>query len=404
MTTDPKALSRTEFIVLLATMISITAMAIDIVLPALNDIGAALNVSNPNDVQLVITSLMFGFASGQIFAGPLSDSFGRKPIIYLGFFILICGSLLSMLATSWEMMLVGRVLQGLGCASPRIVTLALVRDGYEGRAMAQIMSIVMAVFIIVPAVAPAIGQGVLLLADWRAMFGVLIGMAVLSGLWLGVRQPETLVPAKRRPFSIASILGGMGIVFRARLAVGYTITSGLIFGAFLAYLSTAQQIYEITFDLGEMFVVYFGFGALSIGVASIVNSVLVMRLGMRRLIWWALLGMIGLSAALLIPVLLADGVPPFWMFFTWLMTSFFCVGILFGNMNARAMEPLGEIAGLGAALVGAISSFMSLPIAWVIGQAFDGGVTSLVLGFGVCGIAALIAVVWTERGIPVSEG
>lgn len=403
MRSDPKALSRPEFIVLLAAMISITAMAIDIVIPGLPEMGTALNVANPNDVQLVIIALMLGLATGQIFAGLLSDSFGRKPVIYGGFVIIIAGSLLSMFAASWEMMLVGRVLQGLGCASPRIVTLALVRDGYEGRAMAQIMSIVMAVFIIVPAVAPAIGQGVLLIADWRAMFAVLIAMALISGIWLGVRQPETLVPSKRRPFSMRSIISGTAIVMRARLAVGYTLASGFIFGAFLAYLSTAQQVYFITFDLEAMFVVYFGFGALAIGVASVVNSMLVMRLGMRRLIWWALLGMTGLAIIFAVPVFLSNGVPPFWMFFAWLMASFLCVGILFGNMNARAMEPLGEIAGLGAALIGAISSFMSLPLAWAIGQAFDGGVTSLVLGFAGCGLASILVVLWTERGIPVSE-
>ena len=185
-----KALSIPEFVTLLAAMISILALSIDAMLPALDQIGTDLGVSDANDTQLIVSGMFLGFAAGQIAAGPLSDSFGRKPVIYVGYVIFIAGCIMSMTATVFEVMLAGRVLQGLGAAAPRIVSLALVRDGYEGRAMARIMSIVMAIFILVPAIAPSVGEAVLLVADWRAIFGLLLLMAIIASVWFAARQPE----------------------------------------------------------------------------------------------------------------------------------------------------------------------------------------------------------------------
>ena len=398
-----KSLGMAEFVILLAAMISIVALATDVMLPALDVIGAELGVTDPNDAQLVISSLFLGFAVGQLVAGPLSDSFGRKPVIYLGYAIFIIGCLLSLYATNWSMMIVGRVLQGLGAASPRIVTLALVRDSYSGRSMARIMSITMSVFILVPAIAPALGQVVIFAGGWQATFVLLIVTAFVTGLWFMARQPETLLPEKRIKFSLRSIGQGTLVVCASRVAMGYTIATGLIFGAFLGYLSTAQQVFQITFQSGNLFAVYFALAALAIGAASVVNSLLVMRLGMRALTWWAMIGVTVLAIGFLVIVQMSEGVPSFALFMVWLLASFFCVGILFGNMNAIAMEPLGAIAGLGAALVGSISNFIALPLGWVIGDHFDGGVTSLVMGFAVLGAASLGVVMWAERG-PNAEG
>lgn len=387
-----------EFVTLLAFMVSIVALATDIMLPALDVIGHDLGVDNPNDVQLIVSSLFLGFGVGQLLAGPLSDSFGRKPVIYGGYALFLLGCAMSLWAQSWEMMIAGRILQGLGAASPRIVTLALVRDGMAGREMARIMSVVMAVFILVPCLAPALGEGVIALSGWRATFAVLMISGVAACVWCALRQPETLPPARRRAFGPGPLWAAFRDVCASRIAVGYTLASGLIFGAFLTYLSTAQQVFAVAFDAGDLFALYFAIAAASIGVASLVNSLLVMRMGMRPLSVAALIGLIALSLALL--AWAATGPMPFALFMAWLLAAFFCVGILFGNLNAIAMEPLGHIAGMAAALIGAVSNFISLPIAWYVGHLFDGTAIPLVASFATMGLAALAVICWAERGLP----
>lgn len=396
MRSPTKPLSLTEFVILLATMISIVALSIDIMLPALDVMGRDLNVANINDVQLIITSLLLGFAVGQMVAGPVSDSIGRKPVIYIGYVVFIIGCLLSIYATSLSLMLVGRVLQGLGAASPRVVTLALVRDSYEGRAMARIMSIVMAVFILIPSIAPAIGQGIIAVSGWRSIFTVMMAMAIISVTWFTLRQPETLPQSGRRKFSLANVFSGIREACSYRSAMGYTLASGLVFGAFVGYLSAAQQIFQISFEVGSLFPLYFGGASLSIGVASIVNAKLVMRYGMRLLTMRALIASTLLSSAFLVPTIIMDGIPPFWLFMAWLTINFFCIGIMFGNFHALALEPLGHMAGLGAALVGSLSTIISLPLGWTVGYLFDGGATSLVCGFAFLGLGSLIVMLWTE--------
>ena len=391
-----KPLSSVEFISLLALMISIIALATDMMLPALEIIGKDLNVANPNDTQLIISSLFLGLAVGNILAGPLSDSYGRKPVIYFGYLVFIIGCVLSAFATNLTLMLTGRVLQGFGAAFPRIASLALVRDGHEGRAMARIMSIVMAVFIVVPAIAPAVGQAVLIVSNWRAMFTLLMMMAIFTLIWFALRQPETLAVEDRRKLSLSNILSGIKEAASIRAALGYSIAAGFIFGAFLGYLSSAQQIFQVAFGVGNLFPIYFGGAALSIGAASILNSKMVMRYGMRLLTKRALVCTIIISIAFLVPSIMMSGVPPLWLFMLWLLMNFFCMGIMFGNFNALAMEPLGHMAGLGAAFVGSLSTFISLPLGWAVGYYFDGGVLPLVSGFAICGLASLAIMHWTE--------
>ena len=392
-----------EFVILLALMISIVAMATDVMLPALDQIASDLGSTNPNDAQLVISSLFVGFAFGQLLAGPLSDSFGRKPVIYAGYVIFIVGCLMSMFTNDFTTMLVGRALQGLGAAGPRIVTVSLVRDGYEGRAMARIMSFVMAVFILVPAVAPAIGQGILYVADWRSMFTSLLILAVTAFVWFALRQPETLAVEDRRALSVPAIASAVAEACSYRVVTGYTIMTGFVFGAFLCYLSTAQQVFQIALGTGELFPFYFAVAALAIGAASFFNSMLVMRLGMRLLIHRSLVVLTIASAVFLIVVANFDGVPPLPLFMAWLVVAFFCKGILFGNLNAIAMEPLGHMAGLGAALVGSIATFISLPLGWFIADMFNGGVGPLVTGFAAAGLISLIIMHWIEEMPPFTK-
>jgi DHA1 family bicyclomycin/chloramphenicol resistance-like MFS transporter len=318
-------------------------------------------------------------------------------VIYLGYLIFIVGCVMSLVAGSFTAMLAGRFLQGLGAAAPRIVGVALVRDSYEGRAMARIMSIVMAIFILVPAIAPAVGQGIMLVTHWRAIFALLLVMALIAFIWFAVRQPETLAIADRRHFSVRHVFGGIREALGYRAMTGYTLATGIIFGAFLGYLNSAQQVFQIAYDTGQWFAVFFGCAALAIGTASVFNSRVVMQLGMRYLTWRALIGLTVISIAFIFVVLMFDGVPPLWTFMTWLLSAFFCTGILFGNFNTLAMEPIGHMAGLGAAVIGSISTFISLPLGWAVGASFNGTVTPLVLGFAVLGAMSLSVVWWTEK-------
>jgi DHA1 family bicyclomycin/chloramphenicol resistance-like MFS transporter len=383
-----------EFVALTAMMIALVALSIDTMLPGLPQIGRDLGVQNENHNQLIVSLLFTGLAVGQMLYGPASDSTGRKPAIYVGFGLLMAGSLLSLFATSFPMMLTGRVIQGVGVAGPRIVTVAIVRDQYKGRAMAQVMSFVMAVFVLVPTVAPSLGQGILLFAGWRAIFGAYLGLALIILIWFATRQPETLAPSQRIPFSLRRILAGIGEVFGTRIAIGYTIAAGFIFGAFLGYLNSAQQIFQEQYGLGKLFPLFFGMLALSLGCASALNARLVMRYGMRRLATWASLTIGTLSTVFLAVAYAHAGQPPLWALMIFFLMVFFCVGLLFGNLNALAMEPLGHIAGVGAAVVGALTTTISLLLGILIGQSYNGTVLPLVAGFAAFSLASAVAMRW----------
>jgi len=387
-----------EFVVLMALLISLVALSIDAMLPALSEIGGELGARRSNDSQLVISALFLGLAAGQLVYGPLSDSIGRKPAIYGGLVLFLIGCLLSIVSWDFSAMLAGRFLQGLGAAGPRIVTIALVRDRYEGRAMARIMSLVMAVFIIVPAVAPALGQGILLFAHWRMIFVILLLLAVVAFIWFGLRQEETLPAGRRRPFSLGGIASGFRETLADRCALGYTIAAGLIFGAFVGYLASAQQIFQELFALGQLFPIYFAVLALAIGGASYLNARLVMQHGMRRLSWRALQVLGGVSLVYFGVAAALGGQPPLWTLMAWGMAAFFCMGILFGNFNAMAMEQLGHIAGVAAAVVGSLTTVISLVLGTWIGQSYDGTVLPLVGGFALLGAASILVMHWTERG------
>ncbi|MAT97518.1 MAG: Bcr/CflA family drug resistance efflux transporter [Anaerolineaceae bacterium] len=377
-------------------MMALTALSIDAMLPALAQIGSDLQVQNANDRQLVISMIFVGLAFGQLFFGPLSDSTGRKPAIYAGLVLFMFGSLMSMFAVNFPMMLLGRLLQGVGVSAPRAVTLALVRDQFAGRGMARVMSFVMTVFILVPMLAPSMGQAILSFSSWRAIFGSFLLLATIALVWFALRQPETLAPENRAPFTGRRIINTAQEIMKNRLALGYTVTAGLVSGAFIGYLNSAQQIFQEQYELGTLFPIYFGVIASSIGLASLLNSRLVMQLGMRLLVRGSLLIIFGLSVVALGIAPFFAGQPPFWVFMAYLMLSFFCVGVLFGNLNALAMEPLGHIAGIGAAVVGALSTLISVLLGTLIGQSYNGTILPLVIGLGVLAGASVMVVRWAE--------
>ena len=385
-----------EFVILVSFMSSLAALAIDAMLPSLPQIGSDLNVQNGNDRQLVVSVLFLGLAVGQLFFGPWSDNIGRKPAIYAGYALFIAGSLLSVFANNFTMMLMGRLLQGVGISSPRAVTLALVRDRYAGRAMARVMSFVMSVFILVPMLAPTFGQAILMFSGWRAIFLSFMLLAIVTLIWFALRMPETLAPENRSTFSLQQIFSTIRAIFKIRITVGYTITTGLILGMFLGYLNSTQQIFQEQYALGASFPLYFAVLSLSQGMASLANTRAVMRFGMRYLVGRSLFFIFGLSILALGIALLTAGHPPLWMLMLYLMLTFFGIGILFGNMNALAMEPLGHLAGIGAAVVGSLSTLISMILGTMIGRSYNGTILPLVTSIVILTGLSIFVVRWTE--------
>lgn len=390
-------LKNSEFVPLVALLMALSALSTDAMLPALPDIGVDLGAAERNDVQYVITALFIGIGVGPLLFGPLSDCIGRKSAILFGLAIFMAGCIISTAATEFWIMITGRVLQGVGAAAPRVVSMALVRDQYEGRLMARIMSFVMAVFITVPMVAPAMGQGILLVADWRAIFVALFVVASIAGLWLLLRQPETLPRQHRLPFSVTAVIRSAVMVVRTRQAFAYTLALGCAFAPFVAYLSTAQQIFQDTYGVGLLFPLYFAGLALSFGVTGLINGHLVMRYGMRRLSVIASIIVTVSSAVTWGLTFTFDGVPPLWLFLASLLLVFGGVGLLFGNLNALAMQPLGNIAGVGAAIVTLISTLVSVPLGGLIGYLYDGTLFVLIGSFALSGAATLASITWASR-------
>ena len=396
--TPTQSIPRAEFVVLVAILTSQVALSIDVMLPALPDIGHDLGVVRENDRPLVLSVFFFGLAFGQIISGPISDAVGRRPVVGAGMVIFVIGCLLSMVSDDFRSLLAGRFCQGLGIAGPRIVTMAIVRDQYAGRGMAQIMSVVMAIFIIVPALAPLLGLGIMKLAGWRAIFGVLLGVGIGTITWFWLRQPETLSDQNRRRLVPNVIFDGFREIFTNRITVGYTISAGLIFGAFLAYLNSSQQIFADQFDAVDMFPIYFGLLSLPMGAASILNSRHVMRLGMRHISWRALVVVSSLSGIFFVVVWLKGGDIPLWGFMVWGLITFFFLGLLFANINALAMEPMGHIAGIASATVTSGATMLALILGAIIGRMYDGTVLPLLGGFTVLYIASLGVMALTEAG------
>jgi len=390
----PNTVGFKEFIALMALMMSLMALSIDIMLPALSEIGQDLNVVVANDTQLIISVLFLGFALGMVIYGPLSDSYGRKPAIYLGFFIALIGVVISLFSETYFYMLLGRFLQGLGFASARIITVALVRDLYHGNEMGKVMSLIMTLFILVPILAPSLGQAILMVGNWHMIFWFILVLNVTALLWFAFRQPETIPADKRKPFSLATIGWNLLLIFKNREVMGYTLASGFVFSAFLGYLSTSQQIFQNQYHLGKLFPLYFGALAISVGCASLVNAKWVMRFGMRTMSTYALLTICLVSLVFFMVAYPVNGQPPLWQLMVYLSIVLFCFGILMGNLNGLAMEPLGKMAGLGASLVGAISTFVAVPFGTVIGQSYNQSILPLILGFAFFSALSLLMIRW----------
>lgn len=389
--------SQFEFVVLMAALMSIVALSIDAVLPALPMIGDHLSVTNPLDNPKLITSIFLGLGFGQLIFGPLSDSFGRKPIVYAGFVLFVIASFICITTKSFEMMIFGRILQGVGLACPRTMCIAMIRDSYEGDYMAKIISIVVMVFILVPVIAPTLGQFLMNNYGWKFIFTFTLLFGVLVMLWFWLRQPETLKEKYRIPYRLKIFKTGTLQFFRIKSAVIYTLLSGFITGSFMVYLSTSQQIFEKQYNLAEEFPLIFASLAISVGLATFMNSQLVIKYGMKNIVHVAMLSYVFISLLFLL-IYNTGANPSIEILIIFFALQFFTIGFLFGNLRALAMEPMGHIAGVGSALNGFISTVMAVPIANYIGSFINNSVTPLFIGFLVCGLVSVMLFYYNNSG------
>ncbi len=384
--------SRAEFIALLALLFATIALSIDAMLPALPQIAAAMSPEMPNKAQLVITSFVFGMGFGTLFAGPLSDAFGRKTIIIAGFALYIAAAFACWAAPSLETLLIARAVQGVGASAPRTVSIAMVRDLFKGREMAQIVSVAMMIFTLVPAVAPLMGQGVMAVAGWQAIFLVYMGFAALVMLWIGARQPETLPLADRRPLALRSLASATVEVLSHRIVLISIATQTLTLGMLFAALSSMEGIFDQVFDRADSFPLWFAVIAVASMSGSILNAKLVMKLGMRVMVKATYAGL--LAATLIYLAAAATGLMPPTLAFAahilWSIVLFAVMGLTLGNLSALAMEPLGHIAGLAASVTSAIATVASVLLAVPVGLMFNGTQLPLLIGVSVYGALALV--------------
>ncbi|MDC6351480.1 multidrug effflux MFS transporter [Zeaxanthinibacter sp. PT1] len=381
--------SQVEFVGLMASLMAIVALALDALLPALDVIGRSIGTSDPTENQLLIILFFLGLGSGPLIFGPVSDSLGRKPVVFMGFTLFILASALCVNAADLQTMVIGRILQGIGLSAPRTISIAMIRDSYSGDRMARIMSFVTVVFILVPVIAPASGKLIMDIYDWRAIFYAQVICSLLVCLWFWRRQAETLLPSNRKPFKIKLFSQGYKELIKYRQTMIYTLISGFITGSFLVYLSTSQQIFERQYELQESFPYIFAGLAITIGTATFMNGSLVMRFGMQKLITVSLFSFFAVSLAyvLLFP---SGNNPHLAVLLTFFGLQFFAIGFLFGNLRAMAMEPVGHIAGIAAALTGFLSTLMAVPISTFIGQFVLGTALPLFIGFSICSFISIL--------------
>lgn len=385
-----------QFVAMIAALMATNALAIDSMLPALGKIGDSLGLAAANERQWIVTAYLLGFGAAQIVYGTLADRFGRKPLVFVALSVYIAASLAASLAHSFELMMVARVFQGLGAAGTRVLAVSIVRDCYAGRLMARVMSLSFLVFLGVPVLAPSLGQLIMLVAPWRAIF---LALAIFAGavmLWIAYKLPETLHPADRRRIEIASILAAARTTVLNRFSLGYTLAMTLVIGGLFGFINSAQQVFSQVFHEPRLFTVIFALIAGSIAVASLVNARLVNRLGSRVISHAGLLGFIAI--AFLHAAVAISGDETLWSFAILQSAMMFCFGLMVGNFGAMAMEPLGQIAGAAASIQGFVSTVTAALIGFVIGQNFNGTVIPLTLGFALCSLGALGFVLLAESG------
>ncbi|HAV5297312.1 TPA: Bcr/CflA family efflux MFS transporter [Acinetobacter baumannii] len=382
-----------EFALLMALLMPIVSFSIDAVLPALGEVGRVFELKNNNQTQWVIIGIFSGMTIGQLIAGPLSDAIGRKRILFTGIIIYFLGSLLCFTTQSFEWFLVGRFIQGIGVSGPYVASISIVRDKYSGAQMARIMSLIMMVFMVAPAIAPSLGQLIIHFFGWRDIFVLYMIYATVVGAWVALRLEETLLPENRLPMRLQAFQEGFKEVVSNKTTMSYLLCAGFCFGGFIGYLGTSQQIFMQQFGkTGQEFSAYFAVLAGVMGIASFTNSKIVMKFGMRPICIYGFLSLC-LISLIFLGIQLIGVTVAFWMFMLYACILFLLFGTLFGNLNAIAMEPMGHVAGMASAIIGAASSVLSLILASIIGQLYNGTLIPMTCGFVIlCGLAFMMTV------------
>ena len=381
---------------MIAALMAINALAIDSMLPALPAIGTSLNVLDENQRQWIVTSYLLGFGAAQIFYGTLADRFGRKRVLLIGIGIYAVFSTVASFSDTFAMMMVARVLQGVGAAATRVLTISIVRDCYSGRQMARVMSLSFIVFLAVPIIAPSIGQLIMLVGPWRWIFAGLTIFSLIVITWTAFRLPETLHAEDRTSISMQHIFGAFRLSLTNRMAVGYMLAMTILLGALFGFINSAQQVFEDIFDMPRSFPRIFAVIALFMALSSFLNSRIVGRLGTRIVSHAALLGFI--ITGCLHAIVAIGGYENIWTFTILQSSQMFCFGLVAPNFGSMAMEPLGRVAGTASSVQGFVTTVGAALVGFYIGQNFNGTVVPLTLGFAVCGIIALLLVLAAEKG------
>ncbi|MEM9495737.1 MAG: multidrug effflux MFS transporter [Pseudomonadota bacterium] len=385
-----------ELVGLVAAAMALNALAIDMMLPALGQIGADLGAAQDNDRQLIIVLYVVANGLSQLLFGPIVDRFGRKRVLLWSLAGYTMASVFCVMAPTFTTLIVARMIQGASTAATRVAAVAIVRDLHSGRTMAKVMSFAVTVFMAAPIIAPALGQIVLAFGPWRMIFAVLLFYGVALTVWVAFRTPETLTPEKTKPIDARVIAATYGQFLGNKTAMGYTIAAAFCFGALFGYISASEQIFLETFEIGDRFAIAFAAIAISLAAASFLNASLVSRYGMRRLTHWALALFIVVNIIhFAIVYMLGD---KFLVFMTCTSLSFFALGLIGPNTNAIVMEPMGHIAGAAAAAHGFAGTTLAGALGGLVARAYDGTTLPIVIGFVAFGAIALAIVYWTEDG------
>ena len=393
----PAQMGKREFIVLISMLMALTALAIDMMLPAFGEMRSSFGLDpGSSAVAPVVTVFLIGFGAGQLLWGPLSDTLGRKRILWIGLTIYVLGALGAAFAPSLGGLLLLRLFGGFGAAAVRVFTQGSIRDRYRGDQMAKVLSYIMAIFLLVPMVAPSLGATVLAVSgDWRWIFAFFVGAAVLAGLW-STRLPETLAPEKRLAPSISRLLAAGKVVVTSRFAMGFTIAQMAVFGFFASYLASTELILSDIFDLGAWFPVVFGGASLMLGAALLFNPRLIDRFGLRRMVRYALSAYLIASSVFAIIAIATGGHPPFWLYLVGVLPILVAHSFVMPNLNSAAMMPMGRVAGTASAIIGSISTLGGAIIGSAIDAAYNGSVTPFALAGVIVCIAAFLAYHWSD--------
>jgi DHA1 family bicyclomycin/chloramphenicol resistance-like MFS transporter len=385
-----------EFVVVIASIMALNPLAMDMMLPALPNIGSAFHIDVANRPQMVLSTFLLGFGVGQFVMGPLSDRFGRRPVLLGGMAVYCIASLLAIAAPSFETLLLARALQGLGTSATRVIAVSIVRDCYAGRKMASVMSLAMMVFIAVPVIAPSFGQAVMLLAQWRGIFIVLMLYGVAALIWSALRMPETLPVSERKSIAIRDVLGAFRQTVTNRQTFGYALAAGGVMGSLFAFVFSSQQIFTEIYHLGHYFPLAFAAIAVGVAIAGFLNAKIVGRVGMRVMSHTALVIFVAVAGTMFAATRLQMLPLPLFMVLAGLMM--FAFGLMMANFTALAMEPQGHIAGTASSLYGSITTLLGIGIGATIGQDYDGTLVPFTTGFFLCTLSALAVVLVVEKG------